>query len=104
MENCIFCKLSSTAFVQNDLCYAIWDKFPKTEGHALIITKRHTENYLEATSDEHTAISELVKEVIAWIGDEYGAKDFNITSNMGKLAGQEIFHFHTHVIPRYKES
>jgi len=101
MQNCIFCKLKNTFFVENDLCYAIWDKFPKTEGHALVITKRHVSNYLEASSEEHMAVSDLVKEVCAWITDEHGATDFNITTNVGKLAGQEIFHFHTHVIPRY---
>ena len=100
--NCLFCKLQSQAFVQNDLCYAIWDKFPKAPGHALVIIKRHAENYLQATAEEHTAVSELVKEVCAWISDEHGATNFNITTNLGKLAGQEIFHFHTHVIPRYE--
>ena len=101
MQNCIFCKLKDTGFVFNDHAYAIWDKYPKTLGHALVITKRHMPNYLDATQEEHGAVSDLVKEVCAWIGDEHGATDFNITSNLGARAGQEIFHFHTHVIPRY---
>jgi len=100
-NDCIFCKLGEHAFVQNDLCYAIWDKFPKTKGHALVITKRHTENFLGASMEEHAAVSELVKEVCALITKEHGAVNFNITTNLGEKAGQEVFHFHTHVIPRY---
>jgi len=99
---CIFCnkQVTDNKFMENDLAYALWDKFPITKGHALVITKRHTENYFDATSEEHAAVSDLVKQVANKLQQDLGITDFNVVTNSGKDAGQVVMHFHVHVIPR----
>ncbi len=82
--------------------YSVYDKFPVTKGHALVIPKRKTANYFEMSKKEKTAcwlMAERVKDILM---KRYNPDGFNIGFNMNEAAGQSIFHTHIHVIPRYK--
>jgi len=100
--NCIFCK-EENPLIKNELVYAIFDKFPVTKFHALIIPKRHVETFFELTSDEKNhcfALIDQVKEKL--VQKDKTISGFNVGINIGKDAGQTIMHCHIHLIPRRK--
>lgn len=99
--NCIFCEIKGY-ILENELCYAIYDKYPVNEGHMLIITKRHVKDYFEATDDEKIAILDLIDECKNMLDNKYLPDGYNIGINCGEQAGQTVMHLHTHIIPRYK--
>ena len=100
--DCPFCTMpTERVALQNELAYAIYDKNPVTDLHALIIPKRHTPDYFDLEIPEVLACLELLrafaKQVMAADGAVSG---FNIGVNAGRIAGQSIFHCHMHLIPR----
>ncbi len=99
---CIFCDIETSRIVaENDLAYAIYDGYPVTELHTLIIPKRHAETYFELTKEEREACHQLLVKLKDQIQLEDSAVDgFNIGTNNGESAGQTIFHCHIHLIPR----
>ena len=103
---CIFCKIitndiKSYKIFESKNFIAILDIFPIEKYHVLLITKKHFENFLDA--DDKIMINSLkyIKKICNKIKDNSAAKGFNIITNINKIAGQEIFHFHWHIIPRY---
>ena len=100
-KNCVFCDLNSYVF-ENDLAFVIYDKYPVSEGHALVIPKRHVADYFDTTKEEKSAMQELAEEIREIQKNELLPDGFNIGINCGEAAGQTIFHVHMHVIPRYK--
>lgn len=80
----------------------IYDGYPVNKGHILIISKEPKKDYFELSDEEkidlHKAI-DLAKEIIE---NSYAPDGYNIGMNCGEFAGQTIFHFHCHLIPRYK--
>ncbi len=103
MDNCKFCNRENIEIIaENELAIAFFDACPVSEGHALVIPKRHVETYFEATPEEHGAISQLVGAVKDMLDEELNPDGYNIGSNVGPAAGQTIFHFHVHIIPRYR--
>ncbi|AAS97317.1 HIT family protein [Nitratidesulfovibrio vulgaris] len=104
-KECIFCALQHSPHMvrENATCYAIRDKYAVTEGHLLIIPKRHTEDYFSLTQAEKRDADALLRE----LRDELASADasisgFNVGVNCGEDAGQTIFHAHIHLIPRRK--
>ncbi|MEP4988138.1 MAG: HIT domain-containing protein, partial [Paracoccaceae bacterium] len=101
-SNCVFCNLSQDRIVaENELCFAIRDAFPVTDGHTLLIPKRHVADYFDLYQPERNAIDALIKVQ----RDDLGSKDpnisgFNVGINAGASAGQTVFHVHVHLIPR----
>ena len=89
--------------MSNEMAYAIYDGFPVTALHALVIPKRHAATYFDLTTDEILACDDLLRKVSEKIksGDSTVA-GFNIGLNAGEVAGQTIFHCHFHLIPRRK--
>ena len=87
----------------NNLAYAVKDGFPVTEGHALVIPKRHVSDFFGLSDDEVLACNQLLKELRSTIlvQDEL-VQGFNVGMNTGATAGQTIFHCHIHLIPRRK--
>ena len=81
--------------------HAIWDAFPVNPGHMLIIPRRHVATWDELTVEEKTATIAAVDRAIALIRSQYAVDGFNVGFNMGSAAGQTVFHFHLHIIPRY---
>lgn len=105
-KNCIFCKIAkgeipSHKVYEDDDVLAFLDISQVTPGHTLVISKKHYDNFLSAEKD----IMHKVMDVAQRIGQAQisilGAKGINILTNVNKEAGQSVFHFHVHVIPRY---
>ena len=85
----------------NALAFAIRDGFPVSPGHTLVIPRRMTATWFEATAEEQRAIFELVEVVKGGLEAEFRPHGYNIGINVGAAAGQTVFHLHVHVIPRY---
>ena len=102
--DCLFCHIDASRIVSsNSLAYTIRDGFPVTEGHTLIIPKRHVKTYFELGQAEINAINELLlKEKMTLEHSDNSISGFNIGMNCGEDAGQTVFHCHVHLIPRRK--
>lgn len=86
----------------NDLAFAIYDRYPVSPGHALVIPRRVVATWFEATADERAAILDLIDRVKPVIDDRHHPDGYNIGINVGSAAGQTVMHLHVHVIPRYR--
>lgn len=82
--------------------YSIYDNYPVSDGHALVIPKRKTNHYFEMSKKEKTASWMMVERVKDILQDKYQPDGFNIGFNINEAAGQTVFHTHIHIIPRYK--
>ncbi|MBM4013229.1 MAG: HIT domain-containing protein, partial [Planctomycetes bacterium] len=87
----------------SDLCFAIFDSYPVSPGHVLVITRRVVPTFFECTAAEQQAIMALVGEVKALLDQRLEPKPdgYNVGFNAGAAAGQTVPHVHVHVIPRY---
>ena len=99
---CLFCNIKESGLAkENNLAYASYDSFPVSEGHCLIIPKRHVKDYFDLSNDEIIACNDLIKEIKnEIIKKDNSVKGFNVGSNAGKISGQSILHCHIHLIPR----
>ena len=99
---CLFCNIKESGLAkENNLAYASYDSYPVSEGHCLIIPKRHVKDYFDLSDDEIIACNDLIKEIKnEIIKKNSSVKGFNIGSNAGKISGQSILHCHIHLIPR----
>lgn len=107
-EDCIFCrivagKLPAQIIHQDQLTVAFMDINPATRGHALVITRAHYANLLELPDRELHAAAETARELARRMRSGLEADGVNILSSTGAAAWQTVFHFHIHVIPRYKD-
>jgi ATP adenylyltransferase len=102
--SCLFCFMPADRVVaSNALAYAVHDGFPVTEGHTLVIPKRHVENFFGLSDEEVLACNQLHEELRSTImAQDQLVEGFNVGMNAGEVAGQTIFHFHIHLIPRRK--
>jgi len=102
LSDCIFCNpQEDRVFLRNELAYALWDAFPVTRLHSLIVPHRHAQDYFSLTTDELLACNDLLHKVSDLLrSDDQSVKGFNIGVNAGAVAGQTIFHCHFHLIPR----
>ena len=107
MDNCIFCKIANgeipaATLYEDDDFRVILDLGPASKGHALILPKAHVA-YIYEISDEMAAKAMiLAKKMATKMTDALKCDGFNIVQNNGEPAGQTVFHFHMHLIPRYK--
>ncbi|MCI8580986.1 MAG: HIT family protein [Dorea sp.] len=107
-NNCIFCKLANgeipTATLYEDEDFrVILDANPASKGHALIIPKEHYANLYELEESLAGKAMILAKKMVAKMTDVLGCDGYNLVQNNGECAGQTVFHFHLHLIPRYKD-
>jgi len=99
---CPFCNPDNPGIIMaNDHAIALYDDYPVTPGHALIIPRRHIASLFEATGEEQAALLELLAEMRQLLLGEYRPEGFNIGINDGVAAGQTVMHMHIHLIPRY---
>lgn len=106
-DNCIFCKLANgeipTATLYEDEDFrVILDASPAAKGHALILPKQHYANLYELDDSVASKVLVLAKKMITKMTDILGCDGYNIVQNNGEAAGQTVFHFHMHLIPRYQ--
>ncbi len=101
-QECRFCTaMASRVIASNALAFAIRDAFPVTALHALVIPLRHVADFFGLTPEEREACAELIHQLRRDIlRSDPQVEGFNIGMNVGEVAGQTIFHCHTHLIPR----
>ncbi len=100
---CIFCENHDKTKIYDDLqIYAIYDRYPVSQGHVLIIPKRHVEDYFSLTQTENNAIFKAINQIKNHLDEKFHPDGYNIGINNGSAAGQSIFHLHIHLIPRYQ--
>lgn len=107
-ENCIFCKIAageipSTTIYEDDDFRVILDIEPASKGHALILPKEHYANLYELPEELAAKALVVAKKVVSEMKEIVGCDGYNVLQNNGEAAGQTVFHFHIHLIPRYKE-
>ena len=105
--NCIFCKIAngeipSTTLYEDEDFRVILDLGPATRGHALLLPKNHFANLFELDDETAQKAILVAKKIAGKMKDVLGADGFNLVQNNGEAAGQTVFHFHMHLIPRYK--
>ena len=107
-ENCIFCKIaageipSATIYEDGDF-RVILDIEPASKGHALILPKEHYANLYELPEELASKVLVVAKKVVTAMTEVLGCDGYNVLQNNGEVAGQTVFHFHMHLVPRYKD-
>ena len=109
MTECSFCKiiagkLPSNKIYENEnvLAFAPLKDTIISKGHMLVIPKKHYENIYDIPKDELHHIIDVVKIISQKLKEKFNAEGINILHASGKVAQQSCFHFHIHLIPRYK--
>ena len=107
MENCIFCKISkgeisAERIYENDNFFSISDANPVVEGHSLVISRQHFENFLDMPSSLGPELLDCIKKTSTKLMEKYKAGGFNVVNNNFEPAGQIVKHVHFHIIPRKK--
>lgn len=87
---------------QDQYFFIIKDTYPVSEGHLLIISNALREDYFDLTLPEKESLPAAIAQAKRLIEAEHAPDGYNIGMNCGKHAGQTIFHFHCHIIPRYQ--
>ena len=107
-EDCIFCKIANgeipaRTIYEDELFRVILDLSPATRGHALILPKDHFQDLYDLGSKEATALMLVAQKVATNMKEVLGIDGLNLVQNNGEIAGQTLFHFHLHLIPRYED-
>lgn len=106
MSDCIFCKIaageipSATIYEDEDF-RVILDLGPATKGHALILPKQHFADITQMPEELTAKAFVLAKKIVTFMKGALPSDGYNIVQNNGEAAGQTVFHFHIHLIPRY---
>jgi diadenosine tetraphosphate (Ap4A) HIT family hydrolase len=98
---CLFCTPREVT-ARNASAYATRDSYPVSPGHTLIIPLRHCVDFFDLSREEISACMELVIAERNNLNAELKPDGYNVGVNVGRAAGQSIFHVHIHLIPRYE--
>lgn len=100
---CPFCTLPASRVLGQN-AHALWirDGFPISPGHSLVIPKRHVGSFFETSSEERSALLDLLDQAQAAAKAEFEPDGFNVGINDGASAGQTVPHLHVHLIPRFQ--
>ena len=106
-DDCIFCKLANgiiptRSIYEDENFKVILDAAPATRGHALILPKEHAANLYELPDETAAKAFVLAKKLATDMTKKLSCDGFNVVQNNGISAGQTVFHFHVHIIPRYE--
>ncbi|MBQ6888032.1 MAG: HIT family protein [Lachnospiraceae bacterium] len=107
-DNCIFCKIAngeipSKTIYEDEKFRVILDLGPAAKGHSLILPKSHYKNLFELPDETASEVLVLAKKLGAQLKDKLNCDGLNVLQNNGEVAGQTVFHFHMHLIPRYTD-
>lgn len=107
MEDCVFCKIinnqiESKKIYENEKVLIILDINPIAKGHALVIPKKHFENIFDIDEEDLREIISVAKRMSLDMKEKLNAEGINILHASGKEAQQSVFHFHIHLVPRFK--
>lgn len=105
--DCIFCKIiagkaSCFKVYEDNLVLAFLARDPVLDGHTLIIPKKHAADIRDIDDESLARVAVATKKLANLYADKLGADGFNLRNNSGAIAHQDVFHFHLHLIPRYK--
>ena len=105
--DCVFCqirdgRLPSRKIAEDERVFAIMDINPVSEGHVLVLTKAHAETLFEICEDDLVAAARLAWRVAKSISLALGSDGLNLVQSNGRAAFQSVFHFHIHLIPRWR--
>ena len=106
-DDCIFCKLANgviptNSLYEDDVVKVIFDAGPASSGHVLILPKEHFDNVYDLDDDTAAHVFQVAVKVAKALKEGLNLEGLNIVQNNGEIAGQTVFHFHMHIIPRYK--
>ena len=106
--NCVFCKIAggeipSTTLYEDEDFRVILDLGPAAKGHALLLPKEHYRDLFELDDEIAAKVLVKAKRIAGRMKKALGADGFNLVQNNGEAAGQTVFHFHMHLIPRYRD-
>jgi histidine triad (HIT) family protein len=106
--DCIFCKIVAgeiPAWIvdEDERTIAFMDIAPATRGHALVIPRAHSSDLLSVSPEDLSAIALATQRLARHAKERLGAEGINLLNSCGRSAWQTVFHFHVHVIPRYKD-
>jgi histidine triad (HIT) family protein len=106
-NDCIFCKLANgeiptNALYEDDVVKVIFDLGPASKGHVLILPKNHFDNIYSMDSDTAAHVFQVAVKMANAMKAALNFDGLNIVQNNGEIAGQTVFHFHLHLIPRYE--
>ena len=105
-DDCIFCKLANgdiptNTIYENEEFRVIMDASPATKGHALVLPKDHYADIYEIDPEVLGRAIQVGQKVVKHATKVLGCEGYNLVQNNGVVAGQTVFHFHLHLIPRY---
>jgi histidine triad (HIT) family protein len=105
MSDCLFCKITAgeipaTKVHEDERTIAFMDINPVTRGHLLVIPRRHSRDLLDIDPQDLAATMQTAQTLAAKAARALDADGFNVVNNCGSAAGQTVFHFHVHVVPR----
>jgi len=86
---------------ENQLALALFDSFPVSPGHSLVVSRRHISGFFDLSAAEVEAVFELLFQIRTRLENEYHPSGFNIGINVGPAAGQTVMHAHVHLVPRF---
>lgn len=106
-DDCIFCKLANGVFptttvYEDDRFRVIMDLNPASKGHCLILPKEHCDNIYDLSEEDASRLFVLAAKIAKGIKAALNPDGLNLVQNNGSVAGQTVFHFHLHLIPRYE--
>ena len=106
-DDCIFCKIAGgeipSITIYEDADFRVFfDIAPASKGHCLIVPKEHFDDVYEMSEEVASKLFVLATKVAGSLKKELNLEGLNIVQNNGTIAGQTVFHFHMHMIPRYK--
>ena len=100
---CPFCNPDARRiFYTTPFVIGLWDGFPVSPGHALLVPRRHVPGWFEASDDERAELVSGIDAARSAILEHNRPDGFNVGMNLGEAAGQTVLHLHLHVIPRYQ--
>jgi diadenosine tetraphosphate (Ap4A) HIT family hydrolase len=100
--SCPFCPIDPGRIAfSNDHVIALWDRFPVSPGHLLVIPRRHAPAWPDLSPIEKSSIWSAIDQGQTVISEQFRPEGFNVGFNESAAAGQTVFHFHLHIIPRY---
>lgn len=94
--------LDKPRLLENEIGFVIFDGFPVSKGHCLIVPNRVYSNYFDSTPDEMKGLHQLVVDTKLFLDQKFKPDGYNIGINCGEHSGQTIPHVHIHLIPRYE--
>jgi histidine triad (HIT) family protein len=106
--DCIFCRVIAGEIPgeivdSDDRTVTVMDINPATRGHVVVIPREHSENLMAVSDEDLAATMAAVRRMVERMNATISPAGFNVLNNMGRAAWQSIFHFHVHVIPRYRD-